>query len=316
MAAHIEVERLSKTYRHPMKVWRLVHAVKNLSFSVEPGEIVGFVGHNGAGKTTTLKMLMGLIAPSAGTISLFGHRPGDPLVHSRIGFLPERPYFYDHLTGRELLRYFCGLSGIPARTSSGLIEATLKRVGLIDAGDLRLVHYSKGMLQRIGIAQAIVHGPEVVILDEPMSGLDPAGRREVKEIILSLKKEGRAILFSSHILSDIEDLSDRILIIEKGERRFFGTLSEIVPREKLSWHLSFIAPENERDALFSLFKNLRISRGVFATDFSTEEEMNHAIKQMIERHYTIVEAGPVYPSLEEVVFQMKKTEQSAEKFHG
>lgn len=310
MVAHIEVERLSKTYRHPMKVWKTIHAVKDLSFAIEPGEIVGFVGHNGAGKTTTLKMLMGLITPSSGTISLFGRHPGDPLVHRRIGFLPERPYFYDHLTGRELLRYFCGLSGLPSRASAGLIEATIKRVGLSDAGDLRLVHYSKGMLQRIGIAQAIVHGPEVVILDEPMSGLDPSGRREVKEIILSLKKEGRAILFSSHILSDIEDLSDRILIIERGERRFFGTLPEIIPRADLTWRVRFSAPENERDTVFGSFKNARLLHGAFVTDLHTEEEMNQTLRQAMDRRYTIVEAGPVYPSLEEVVFRMKKGEQS------
>ncbi len=166
------------------------------------------------------------------------------------------------------------------------------------------------MLQRIGIAQAIVHGPEVVILDEPMSGLDPSGRREVKEIILSLKKEGRAILFSSHILSDIEDLSDRILIIERGERRFFGTLPEIIPRADLTWRVRFSAPENERDTVFGSFKNARLLHGAFVTDLHTEEEMNQTLRQAMDRRYTIVEAGPVYPSLEEVVFRMKKGEQS------
>jgi len=316
MTPPITVERISKIYRHPMKVWKIIRAVNSLSFSVESGEIVGFVGHNGAGKTTTLKMLIGLITPTAGSISLFGRHPKDPATHRRIGFLPERPYFYDHLTGRELLCYFCGLSGIPSRVSHGLIEATLKRVGLGDAGGMRLVHYSKGMLQRIGIAQAIIHDPEVIILDEPMSGLDPVGRREVKEIILSLKKEGRAVLFSSHILSDIEDLSDRILIIEAGERRFFGTLREIVPHSDLTWRVSFTTPPEERDAVFSIFNEARLFNEVFTISLRTEEEMNQTILRLLERRYTVVEAGPLYPSLEEIVFRMKKGKHSGEDIHG
>lgn len=306
MSSHIEVERLSKTYRHPMKVWKVIEAVKELSFTTGPGEIVGFVGHNGAGKTTTIKMLMGFVSPTAGRISLFGKAPGDPAALRRIGFLPERPYFYSHLSGRELLRYFCGLSDIPAAAAKGRIETTLKTVGLADAGDLTLTNYSKGMLQRIGIAQAIIHDPELVIMDEPMSGLDPIGRREVKDIIRELKKNGKAVLFSSHILGDIEDLSDRILIIEKGVRRSFGTLAEIIPRENIGWRVSFAAPEKDRDALFAAFKGLRVANGLFTATFASEQEMNAALTAVMERRHTVIEAGPLYPTLEEVVFRMQE----------
>lgn len=304
----IEVVNLSKVYRDPMRIWRTINAVTDLSFSLEPGEIVGFVGHNGAGKTTTIKMLLGFIAPTAGRIGIFGADPGDPERKKRIGFLPERPYFYSHLTGRELLRYFCALSEIPRATAKAAIEKTLQKVGLADAGDLMLTHYSKGMLQRVGIAQAIIHNPEVVIMDEPMSGLDPLGRHEVKEIIRELRKEGKAVLFSSHILADIEDLSDRVLIVEKGARRFFGPLADIVLAQDIRWRVSFSAPEQEHALIFSSFKGAHLDDGRFSLTLTTEQEMNALLPSLIERRYTIVAAGPVYPTLEEIVFHMKDRE--------
>ncbi|HOW52879.1 MAG TPA: ABC transporter ATP-binding protein [bacterium] len=315
MTAHIEVERLSKTYRHPMKVWKVIEAVKELSFTTDPGEIVGFVGHNGAGKTTTIKMLMGFVRPTAGRISLFGKAPGDPAGLRRLGFLPERPYFYSHLTGRELLRYFCGLSDIPGAAAKGRIENTLRMVGLSDAADLTLNNYSKGMLQRIGIAQAVIHDPELVVMDEPMSGLDPIGRREVKDIIRELKKNGKAVLFSSHILADIEDLSDRILIIENGVRRSFGPLTDIIPKQDISWHVSFAAPDRDRETLFAAFKGLRATSGHFTVTIATEQEMNATIATVLDKRYTIIEAGPIYPTLEEVVFRMKERSET-EVHHG
>ena len=178
MVKPIELKNVRKVFSHPMKVWTKIESVKDLSFSMEQGEIIGFVGHNGAGKTTTIKMIMGFITPTAGEISVFGKKPGDREVKSKIGFLPERPYFYSELTAMEVLKYFGKLSGLSGRILTDKAENVLKKVGLFEDRNRKLASYSKGMLQRIGLAQAIIHDPELVIMDEPMSGLDPIGRKE------------------------------------------------------------------------------------------------------------------------------------------
>jgi len=272
---------------------------------VKPGEVVGFVGHNGAGKTTTIKMLMGFIEPTAGNISVFGESAKSVSVKRKIGFLPERPYFYSYLTGKELLSYFGKLSGIDRKVLPSLIETVLTKVGLTDAGNLKLASFSKGMLQRIGIAQAIIHDPDLVIMDEPMSGLDPAGRKEVKEIIRGLKKDGKTVLFSSHILSDIENLSDRVLIIEKGEIRSFGTLDEIFKSSETHYKIVFDVPEEEGETVFSHYVNLKKENNYYSLSFESEDSMNSSLKELLLRKYTIKSAGAVYPTLEEVVFNVK-----------
>jgi ABC-2 type transport system ATP-binding protein len=194
---------------------------------VEDGEIFGFLGPNGAGKTTTLKMLMGLVFPTAGTARILGKDWTDPEVKAQIGFLPEQPYFYDYLTAHELLDYYGQLSGVPAKDRKNRVEEVLQRVGLIDIKGIQLRKFSKGMLQRAGIAQAILHSPKLVFLDEPMSGLDPLGRREVRDLILQLQQEGKTVFFSTHILSDAEALCDRVAIINKGELRGVGAVEEL-----------------------------------------------------------------------------------------
>ena len=181
------------------------------------------------GKTTTLKLLMHLIFPTAGGARILGLDYRDPRVKAQIGFLPEQPYFYDHLTAPELLNYYAQLSGVPAGERRRRIPAMLERVGLGDVGRLQLRKFSKGMLQRVGLAQAILHDPKVLFLDEPMSGLDPIGRREVRDLILQLKEEGKTIFFSTHILSDAEALCDRVAILHKGELRGVGSISELTP---------------------------------------------------------------------------------------
>jgi ABC-2 type transport system ATP-binding protein len=194
---------------------------------VEEGEIFGFLGPNGAGKTTTLKMLMGLVFPTAGTARILGKDWTDPEVKAQIGFLPEQPYFYDYLTAHELLDYYGQLSGVPAKNRKNRVEEVLQRVGLTDIKGIQLRKFSKGMLQRAGIAQAILHSPRLVFLDEPMSGLDPLGRREVRDLILQLQQEGKTVFFSTHILSDAEALCDRVAIINKGELRGVGAVEEL-----------------------------------------------------------------------------------------
>jgi len=223
----IEIQNLSKDYTVGFLRKQVRRALKALDLSVESGETFGFLGPNGAGKTTTLKLLMGLIFPSSGSAKILGQNYLDPEVKRRIGFLPEQPYFYDYLSAPELLDYYAQLSGVSPARRKQRIGALLERVGLGDVGRLQLRKFSKGMLQRVGIAQAIVHDPEVLFLDEPMTGLDPLGRYEVRELIQSLKDEGKTIFFSTHILSDAEALCDRVAIIHKGELRGVGVVNDL-----------------------------------------------------------------------------------------
>jgi ABC-2 type transport system ATP-binding protein len=223
----IEILGLQKTYMVGFWLKRPKCALSPLHLAVEEGEIFGFLGPNGAGKTTTLKMLMGLIFPTAGSARILGKEWTDPEVKAQIGFLPEQPYFYDHLTAHELLNYFAQLSGVPGKERSRRVVATLERVGLPDVKGVQLRKFSKGMLQRVGIAQAILHDPKLVFFDEPMSGLDPMGRREVRDLMEQLKHEGKTVFFSTHILSDAEALCDRVAIIHKGELRGIGAIEDL-----------------------------------------------------------------------------------------
>jgi ABC-2 type transport system ATP-binding protein len=223
----IEILGLEKTYMVGFWRKRPKVALQPLHLIVEEGEIFGFLGPNGAGKTTTLKMLMGLVFPTAGSARILGRDWNDPEVKAQIGFLPEQPYFYDYLTAHELLDYYGQLSGVPAADRKRRVEEVLSRVGLTDVKGVQLRKFSKGMLQRAGIAQAILHNPRLVFFDEPMSGLDPLGRREVRDLMEQLKQEGKTVFFSTHILSDAEALCDRVAIINKGELRGVGAVEEL-----------------------------------------------------------------------------------------
>jgi ABC-2 type transport system ATP-binding protein len=225
--AAIEILDLEKTYRVGFWRARPKRALHPLRLHVEEGEIFGFLGPNGAGKTTTLKILMGLVFPTAGTARILGHDWTDPEVKAQIGFLPEQPYFYDYLTAHELLNYYGQLSGVPAKNRKQRTEEVLALVGLNDVKGVQLRKFSKGMLQRAGIAQAILHNPKLVFFDEPMSGLDPLGRREVRDLMLQLKNQGKTVFFSTHILSDAEALCDRVAIIHKGELRGVGAVEDL-----------------------------------------------------------------------------------------
>jgi ABC-2 type transport system ATP-binding protein len=205
-----------------------VRALDGLTLQVNRGEIFGFLGPNGAGKTTTLKLLMRLIFPTSGSARILGQSIDDADTHRKIGYLPENPYFYDYLSGHELLRYTAALFGIPRDQAEERIARLLKLVGLADdAGNRQLRKYSKGMLQRIGIAQALINDPEVVFMDEPMSGLDPIGRREVRDLLLSLREQRKTVFFSSHILSDVEALCDRAAILSRGKLVRCGSVQEM-----------------------------------------------------------------------------------------
>ncbi len=236
----IEILGLEKTYMVGFWRKRPKRALLPLHLQVEEGEIFGFLGANGAGKTTTLKMLMGLVFPTSGSARILGRDWTDPEVKAQLGFLPEQPYFYDYLTAHELLNYYGQLSGVPAKDRKHRVEEVLHRVGLTDVEGVQLRKFSKGMLQRAGIAQAILHNPKLLFFDEPMSGLDPLGRREVRDLMQQLKQEGKTVFFSTHILSDAEALCDRVAIIHKGELRGVGAVealtSGIQAKVEVIWH--------------------------------------------------------------------------------
>jgi ABC-2 type transport system ATP-binding protein len=224
----IDIVDLTKDYEIGFLKKRKVRALDRLTLQVHRGEIFGFLGPNGAGKTTTLKLLMRLIYPTEGAARILGHPIEDVATRSRLGYLPENPYFYDYLSGRELLEYTAALFGVPAEPASLRAKELLELVGLDpDRANRQLRKYSKGMLQRIGIAQALVNDPEIVFMDEPMSGLDPIGRREVRDLLLSLRAQGKTVFFSSHILSDVEALCDRAAILSRGKLVRCGTVQEL-----------------------------------------------------------------------------------------
>jgi len=223
----VRVEEVVKEFRPGLGL-RRKRVLHGISFAVREGEIFGFVGPNGAGKTTTLKILMGLIRPTCGRARVLGHDVRETAFRRHVGFLPENPYFYEYLTGREILRFYARLSGLDRASREARVEALLEQVGLAQAADARLRTYSKGMLQRIGLAQALVHDPSVVFLDEPMSGLDPIGRKEIRDLILRLRAEGKTVFMNTHILSDVELVCDRVAIIARGRIVHEGAIDEFL----------------------------------------------------------------------------------------
>jgi len=238
------VEGVEKEFRSGLGL-RRQRVLDGISFEVGRGEIFGFVGPNGAGKTTTLKILLGLLRPSAGRVEVLGHAVGEAEFRRHVGYLPENPWFYEYLTGREFLRFYAEVSAVPKGVREPRIQSLLERVGLAHAAERRLRTYSKGMLQRVGIAQALVHDPTVIFMDEPMSGLDPIGRKEIRDLILQLHAEGKTVFMNSHILTDVEMLCDRVAIIVKGRIRFVGSPHEVLDEKEhaVDLVLSRVPPE-------------------------------------------------------------------------
>ena len=292
----IEIVGLEKTYK--IGFWRKKpkYALHPLHLNVEEGEIFGFLGPNGAGKTTTLKLLMGLVFPTAGTARILGKEIGDPGMKAQIGFLPEQPYFYDYLTARELLEYYGQLSGIPGKEIPHKVQEVLARVGLPNVSGLQLRKFSKGMLQRVGIAQAIQHDPKLLFFDEPMSGLDPFGRREVRDLMEQLKHEGKTVFFSTHILSDAEALCDRVAVIHDGELRGVGAVADLTSgvRGKLEiiWQGNSIP-----QGLKGLGAECHVTRDTVRA-IVAEECQDAALAALRNAHLRLVSLTPVRNSLE------------------
>jgi ABC-2 type transport system ATP-binding protein len=302
----IEIKRLTKKYRSGFWLKEVV-ALSDLSLEVEAGSVFGFLGHNGAGKTTTIKLLIGVIHPTAGEAFIFGRPIADIVVKREIGFLPESPYFYDYLTGAELL-HFCGeLFGLTAKERSKRADALFDLVGLKGAEDEQLRKYSKGMLQRIGLAQALINDPKLVILDEPMSGLDPIGRKDVRDIILRLKEEGKTVFFSTHVLPDAEMICDEVGIIIKGRLRSKGRLEALLnPKVRsVEVYLSGV-PREELDSLKS-FSGAVIQRGGdFLITLKEEVHLPFLIDWTTKRGGKIVSVVPRKESLEDIFMEEMK----------
>ena len=297
----IEILDLEKSYQVGFWRKRAKVALRPLRLTIEEGEVFGFLGPNGAGKTTTLKLLMGLVFPTAGTARILGRALDDPQVKSQIGFLPEQPYFYDHLTARELLNYYGQLSGVPAKGRAARVEQMLDRVGLSDSAGVQLRKFSKGMLQRVGLAQAILHDPKLVFLDEPMSGLDPMGRREVRDMIQQLRHEGKTVFFSTHILSDAEALCDRVGVIHQGELRGVGAIAELTSQTQGRIEIIFYAPRVPA-ALTQLGAEARVS-GNIVNAVLPEKQQDAALEVLRHERLKLISLTPVRRSLEEYYIQ-------------
>jgi len=296
----IRVENVNKDVRpgFGLRKKRILH---DISLSVEQGEIFGFVGPNGAGKTTTMKVLMGLIRATSGRATILGHEVGETAFHREIGFLPEHPSFYDYLTGREILDFYAKLSGLDTAERKERVELLLDWVGLAHAAEQRLRTYSKGMLQRVGIAQALVHDPSVVFLDEPMSGLDPLGRKEIRDLILRLRDEGKTVFMNTHILSDMEMVCDRVAIIIGGRIRYQGRIEDYLGGEarEIDIVLSNVSPDLVEILEEQYEAELRGLRG--RIEFRIPEKDRRALLELALRlEADVVSVSPHRPSLESV----------------
>jgi ABC-2 type transport system ATP-binding protein len=302
----IEIEHLSKEYPYGFLNLKKKTSLEDLSMQVDTGEVFGFLGPNGAGKTTTIKLLVRLIFPDGGSARILGKSIDDVSMHQEIGYLPEQPYFYDYLTAAELLDYFARFHRLTATDRQTRVENMLKKVGLETAKKIQLRKYSKGMLQRVGLAQAILHDPQVVILDEPMSGLDPLGRREVRDIILELKKEGRTVLFSTHILSDAEMLCDRVGVIVGGKLRGVGTPEEMVGIKTQGMEILFEVAEGKNLPL--LAKATRTGERYRVQ--MPEEELYGAIEQLRAAGARILSVAQIKPTLEDFFMNLVEADRA------
>jgi ABC-2 type transport system ATP-binding protein len=301
MPPAIHIEDLTKDYQIGFWRRRPYRALDRLSLDIEQGEVFGFLGPNGAGKTTTLKLLMQLIFPTSGRGEILGRPLGDLATRRRIGYLPENPYFYDYLTGEELLNYFAQLFGYSAADRRTRVASLLDRVGIGKERRLQLRKYSKGMVQRIGIAQALLNDPEVVFLDEPMSGLDPLGRRDVRALILELRDQGRTIFFSSHILSDAEALCRRVAVVAGGRLAAVGRLSEILAFQIRGWELvvSDVPPDVLDRVRPSVQRVLEISPGRYTIVLPMDASPDRLLSELVARGAKLVSLNPVHDTLED-----------------
>src|SRR5712691_9826630 len=301
----IEIHHLTKDYEVGFWRRRKVRALDGLSLTVERGQVFGFLGANGAGKTTTLKLLMRLIYPTDGSARILGRDIGDISMHARIGYLPENPYFYDYLTAREFLNYCAQLFGQDGTARTRRTDELLERVNLDQKSwDRQLRKFSKGMLQRVGLAQALVNDPEIVFLDEPMSGLDPVGRREVRDLIASLRMQGKTVFMCSHILSDIEVLCDSVAILKDGRLAHAGSLDELRARETALIEV-IVTGADAATMIQHLGSTARVTTTAsgLRIEVADEKEVDQVIAALRKANGKLVSVQPVRQSLEELFLE-------------
>jgi ABC-2 type transport system ATP-binding protein len=281
---------------------RPYRALDRVTLDVEPGEVFGFLGPNGAGKTTTLKLLMQLVYPTSGSAEILGRPLGDLSVKRRIGYLPENPYFYDYLTAEELLLYYASLFGIHGAERRARASRLLDDVGIGAERRLQLRKFSKGMLQRVGIAQALINNPELVIFDEPMSGLDPLGRRDVRALILRLRDAGCTVFFSSHVLSDAEALCNRVAILAKGRLVTSGRLTDMLALHAGGWELVVAGASDAMIAALGsrVRRSVRISEGRYTLDLPLEPPPELLLAELTAGGAHLVSLNPIRETLEDV----------------
>lgn len=302
MSSVLQIDRLTKDFQGGVFTRRPHRALDAVSFELARGEVFGLLGPNGAGKTTTLKLIVGLLRPTSGAITVLGGGPQDRATRGALGFLPEHPTFYDHLSAEELLAYFAGLCGVPSGERSRRVSAVLDEVGLGADRRRPLRQYSKGMLQRVGLAQALVNEPSLVILDEPMSGLDPIGRRDVRELILKLRDAGRTVLFSSHILSDAETLCSRVVILAKGRVVASGAIGDLTAGRAGGWDVSaaHLSPAGVAALQPMASRVTRIAHGRYDFELAADAGPEAFIAALVTHGGTLVSAVPIRATLEDV----------------
>jgi ABC-2 type transport system ATP-binding protein len=310
MASAIDIEGLTKDYKVGFWRPRPYRALDGLTLHVTPGEVFGFLGPNGAGKTTTLKLLLQLVFPTAGRADILGRPVGDLSVRRRIGYLPENPYFYDNLTAEELLEYFASLFGYAGSERRARASRLLDRVGLGAERRMQLRKYSKGMVQRVGIAQALINDPEVLFLDEPMSGLDPLGRRDIRALILELRDRGTTVFFSSHILSDAETLCSRVAIIAGGRLATMGRLTDMAGYELRGWEVvvTGLGPDTVAQLAGRGIKATAVSDSRYALELPRDARPEAVVSDLAAAGAALVSVSPLHTTLEEIfVEQVSKT---------
>jgi ABC-2 type transport system ATP-binding protein len=297
----LATHELTKDYAVGFWRKRPHRALDGVSLEIDRGEVFGFLGPNGAGKTTTLKLLMQLVFPTSGRAEIFGRPVGDVGVKRRIGYLPENPYFYDYLTAEELLVYFAGLFGYRGPDRRARASRLLDEVGIGAARTQQLRKFSKGMVQRVGIAQALINEPELVILDEPMSGLDPLGRRDVRSLILRLRDQGCTVFFSSHVLSDAEALCSRVAILARGRLVASGRLSDMVPFRAHGWELVIAGASDASIAALSgrVTRAVRIEEGRYMIELPLEPGPDRLLTELTAGGAHLVSLTPMRDTLED-----------------
>ncbi|MBX3244695.1 MAG: ABC transporter ATP-binding protein [Acidobacteria bacterium] len=311
----VEIKDLSKDYETGFWRKKKARALDGLTLNVRPGQIFGFLGGNGAGKTTTIKILMSLLFPTEGSAKILGRDISDVSMHSRIGYCPENPYFYDYLTANELMDYFGQIFGYDAAKRKQLTDELLTAVGLEEKSRNRqLRKFSKGMQQRVGLAQALINDPEIVFLDEPMSGLDPVGRREIRELIVSLREKGKTVFMSTHILSDVEALCDEVAILRGGRLSATGSLSDLLStgNEQRAFELLIggVASEQMRNAVSGINGAEVLTKPAgTAIEVLNESDIDAAIVAARSCGGKIISINPVSLSLEDL-FVAPKTSQT------